>query len=425
MKFRNSCIRVVALGFSFLIASCISSCVSNPANSSGGNVSVTNAELANSPGTSASSASERSGANASVSPASASAASSTEVAVAEEKKPAEPKRTFPNPAPINVELPPSSGNNLFAGNTYSTGNLKVEFVDAKKLTASFYSSQDECWSKEFSASYSFNTAKSKLYVRIDSVYEDGEKLSSAKDLYHYLWPKVRKMCKKYLSATNFNSASKKSFNRYAMENLDNSSRARFEKLLTFTYRFLDKGNKLELTSLLEPELSEVAKGQLIGMDKSGRIQLAFSNLTVQILCLGDKSSSKDAKDAKDAKEAKEASAQDTDFQEDSFYIGNCEFNSQENKVSARMFRIFQSKDKGKTVYESMQEAGLFEATYSVKTSVNTFAQKQHFSVYDGIYSFKVISMPEASPALEKIEIPVYLHVDKYVLKKEQNSDSEK
>ncbi|MBQ2464879.1 MAG: hypothetical protein II507_07845 [Treponema sp.] len=418
MKFRNSCIRVVALGFSFLIASCISSCASNPANSSGGNASVTNAELANSPGTSASSASERSGSNA-------SAASSTEVAVAEEKKPAEPKRTFPNPAPINVELPPSSGNNLFAGNTYSTRNLKVEFVDAKKLTASFYSSQDECWSKEFSASYSFNTAKSKLYVRIDSVYEDGEKLSSAKDLYHYLWPKVRKKCKKYLSATNFNSASKKSFNRYAMENLDNSSRARFEKLLTFTYRFLDKGNKLELTSSLEPELSEVAKGQLIGMDKSGRIQLAFSNLTVQILCLGDKSSSKEAKDAKDAKEAKEASAQDTDSQEDSFYIGNCEFNSQENKVSARMFRIFQSKDKGKTVYESMQEAGLFEATYSVKTSVNTFAQKQHFSVYDGIYNFKVVSMPEASPALEKIEIPVYLHVDKYVLKKEQNSDSEK
>ncbi|MBQ4024888.1 MAG: hypothetical protein II611_05790 [Treponema sp.] len=409
MKFRNSCIRVVALGFSFLIASCISSCASNPANSSGGNASVTNAELANSPGTSASSASERSGSNA-------SAASSTEVAVAEEKKPAEPKRTFPNPAPINVELPPSSGNNLFAGNTYSTRNLKVEFVDAKKLTASFYSSQDECWSKEFSASYSFNTAKSKLYVRIDSVYEDGEKLSSAKDLYHYLWPKVRKKCKKYLSATNFNSASKKSFNRYAMENLDNSSRARFEKLLTFTYRFLDKGNKLELTSSLEPELSEVAKGQLIGMDKSGRIQLAFSNLTVQILCLGDKSSSKDAKDA---------SAQNTDFQEDSFYIGNCEFNSQENKVSARMFRIFQSKDKGKTVYESMLEAGLFEATYSVKTSVNTFAQKQHFSVYDGIYNFKVVSMPEASPALEKIEIPVYLHVDKYVLKKEQNSDSEK
>lgn len=422
MKFRNSCIRVVALGFSFLIASCISSCASNPANSSGGNVSVTNAELANSPGTSASSASERSGSNASASSASASAASassaapSTEVAVAEEKKPAEPKRTFPNPAPINVELHPSSGNNLFAGNTYSTRNLKVEFVDAKKLTASFYSSQDECWAKEFSASYSFNTAKSKLYVRIDSVYEDGEKLSSAKDLYHYLWPKVRKKCKKYLSATNFNSASKKSFNRYAMENLDNSSRARFEKLLTFTYRFLDKGNKLELTSSLEPELSEVAKGQLIGMDKSGRIQLAFSNLTVQILCLGDKSSSKGAK---------EASAQDTDSQEDSFFIGNCEFNSQENKVSARMFRIFQSKDKGKTVYESMQEAGLFEATYSVKTSVNTFAQKQHFSVYDGIYSFKVISMPEASPALEKIEIPVYLHVDKYVLKKEQNSDSEK
>lgn len=425
MKFRNSCIRVVALGFSFLIASCIFSCASNPANSSGGNVSVTNAELANSPGTSASSASERSGSNASASSASASAASasadahSTEVAVAEEKKPAESKRTFPNPAPINVELPPSSGNNLFAGNTYSTRNLKVEFVDAKKLTASFYSSQDECWSKEFSASYSFNTAKSKLYVRIDSVYEDGEKLSSAKDLYHYLWPKVRKKCKKYLSATNFNSASKKSFNRYAMENLDNSSRARFEKLLTFTYRFLDKGNKLELTSSLEPQLSEVAKGQLIGMDKSGRIQLAFSNLTVQILCLGDKSSSKEAKDAK------EASAQDTDFQEDSFYIGNCEFNSQENKVSARMFRIFQSKDKGKTVYESMQEAGLFEATYSVKTSVNTFAQKQHFSVYDGIYSFKVVSMPEASSALEKIEIPVYLHVDKYVLKKEQNSDSEK
>lgn len=415
MKFRNSCIRVVALGFSFLIASCISSCASNPANSSGGNASVTNAELANSPGTSASSASERSGSNA-------SAASSTEVAVAEEKKPAEPKRTFPNPAPINVELPPSSGNNLFAGNTYSTRNLKVEFVDAKKLTASFYSSQDECWSKEFSASYSFNTAKSKLYVRIDSVYEDGEKLSSAKDLYHYLWPKVRKKCKKYLSATNFNSASKKSFNRYAMENLDNSSRARFEKLLTFTYRFLDKGNKLELTSSLEPELSEVAKGQLIGMDKSGRIQLAFSNLTVQILCLGDKSSSKEAKEAKDAKEA---SAQNTDSQEDSFYIGNCEFNSQENKVSARMFRIFQSKDKGKTVYESMQEAGLFEATYSVKTSVNTFAQKQHFSVYDGIYNFKVVSMPDASPAIEKIEIPVYLHVDKYVLKKEQNSDSEK
>ena len=402
----------MALGFSFLIASCISSCASNPANSSGGNVSVSNAELAKSPGTSASSASERSGSNA-------SAASSTEVAVAEEKKPAEPKRTFPNPAPINVELPPSSGNNLFAGNTYSTRNLKVEFVDAKKLTASFYSSQDECWSKEFSASYSFNTAKSKLYVRIDSVYEDGEKLSSAKDLYHYLWPKVRKKCKKYLSATNFNSASKKSFNRYAMENLDNSSRARFEKLLTFTYRFLDKGNKLELTSSLEPELSEVAKGQLIGMDKSGRIQLAFSNLTVQILCLGDKSSSKEAKDAK------EASALDTDSQEDSFYIGNCEFNSQENKVSARMFRIFQSKDKGKTVYESMQEAGFFEATYSVKTSVNTFAQKQHFSVYDGIYNFKVVSMPEASPALEKIEIPVYLHVDKYVLKKEQNSDSEK
>ena len=416
MKFRNSCIRVVALGFSFLIASCISSCASNPANSSGGNVSVSNAELANSPGTSASSASERSGSNASASSASASAAHSTEVAVAEEKKPAEPKRTFPNPAPINVELPPSSGNNLFAGNTYSTRNLKVEFVDAKKLTASFYSSQDECWSKEFSASYSFNTAKSKLYVRIDSVYEDGEKLSSAKDLYHYLWPRVRKKCKKYLSATNFNSASKKSFNRYAMENLDNSSRARFEKLLTFTYRFLDKGNKLELTSSLEPELSEVAKGQLIGMDKSGRIQLAFSNLTVQILCLGDKSSSKEAKDA---------SAQDTDSQEGSFYIGNCEFNSQENKVSARMFRIFQSKDKGKTVYESMQEAGLFEATYSVKTSVNTFAQKQHFSVYDGIYNFKVVSMPEASPALEKIEIPVYLHVDKYVLKKEQNSDSEK
>ena len=415
MKFRNSCIRVVALGFSFLIASCISSCASNPANSSGGNASVTNAELANSPGTSASSASERSGSNA-------SAASSTEVAVAEEKKPAEPKRTFPNPAPINVELPPSSGNNLFAGNTYSTRNLKVEFVDAKKLTASFYSSQDECWSKEFSASYSFNTAKSKLYVRIDSVYEDGEKLSSAKDLYHYLWPKVRKKCKKYLSATNFNSASKKSFNRYAMENLDNSSRARFEKLLTFTYRFLDKGNKLELTSSLEPELSEVAKGQLIGMDKSGRIQLAFSNLTVQILCLGDKSSSKEAKEAKDAKEA---SAQNRDSQEDSFYIGNCEFNSQENKVSARMFRIFQSKDKGKTVYESMQEAGLFEATYSVKTSVNTFAQKQHFSVYDGIYNFKVVSMPDASPAIEKIEIPVYLHVDKYVLKKEQNSDSEK
>ena len=406
----------MALGFSFLIASCISSCASNPANSSGGNVSVSNAELANSPGTSASSASERSGSNASASSASASAAHSTEVAVAEEKKPAEPKRTFPNPAPINVELPPSSGNNLFAGNTYSTRNLKVEFVDAKKLTASFYSSQDECWSKEFSASYSFNTAKSKLYVRIDSVYEDGEKLSSAKDLYHYLWPKVRKKCKKYLSATNFNSASKKSFNRYAMENLDNSSRARFEKLLTFTYRFLDKGNKLELTSSLEPELSEVAKGQLIGMDKSGRIQLAFSNLTVQILCLGDKSSSKEAKDA---------SAQDTDSQEGSFYIGNCEFNSQENKVSARMFRIFQSKDKGKTVYESMQEAGLFEATYSVKTSVNTFAQKQHFSVYDGIYNFKVVSMPEASPALEKIEIPVYLHVDKYVLKKEQNSDSEK
>lgn len=420
MKFRNSCIRVVALGFSFLIASCISSCASNPANSSGENAYVTNAELANSPGTSASSASERSGSNASASSASASSASSaapsTEVAVAEEKKPAEPKRTFPNPAPINVELPPSSGNNLFAGNTYSTRNLKVEFVDAKKLTASFYSSQDECWSKEFSASYSFNTAKSKLYVRIDSVYEDGEKLSSAKDLYHYLWPKVRKKCKKYLSATNFNSASKKSFNRYAMENLDNSSRARFEKLLTFTYRFLDKGNKLELTSSLEPELSEVAKGQLIGMDKSGRIQLAFSNLTVQILCLGDKSSSK---------EAKEASAQDTDSQEDSFYIGNCEFNSQENKVSARMFRIFQSKDKGKAVYESMQEAGLFEATYSVKTSVNTFAQKQHFSVYDGIYSFKVISMPEASPALEKIEIPVYLHMDKYVLKKEHNSYSEK
>ena len=415
MKFRNSCIRVVALGFSFLIASCISSCASNPANSSGGNASVTNAELANSPGTSASSASERSGSNA-------SAASSTEVAVAEEKKPAEPKRTFPNPAPINVELPPSSGNNLFAGNTYSTRNLKVEFVDAKKLTASFYSAEDECWSKEFSASYSFNTAKSKLYVRIDSVYEDGEKLSSAKDLYHYLWPKVRKKCKKYLSATNFNSASKKSFNRYAMENLDNSSRARFEKLLTFTYRFLDKGNKLELTSSLEPELSEVAKGQLIGMDKSGRIQLAFSNLTVQILCLGDKSSSKEAKEAKDAKEA---SAQNTDSQEDSFYIGNCEFNSQENKVSARMFRIFQSKDKGKTVYESMQEAGLFEATYSVKTSVNTFAQKQHFSVYDGIYNFKVVSMPDASPAIEKIEIPVYLHVDKYVLKKEQNSDSEK
>ncbi|MBQ1795507.1 MAG: hypothetical protein II110_07485, partial [Treponema sp.] len=151
MKFRNSCIRVVALGFSFLIASCISSCASNPANSSGGNASVTNVELANSPGTSASSASERSESNA-------SAASSTEVAVAEEKKPAEPKRTFPNPAPINVELPPSSGNNLFAGNTYSTRNLKVEFVDAKKLTASFYSSQDECWSKEFSASYSFNTA---------------------------------------------------------------------------------------------------------------------------------------------------------------------------------------------------------------------------------------------------------------------------
>ena len=406
----------MALGFSFLIASCISSCASNPANSSGGNVSVSNAELANSPGTSASSASERSGSNASASSASASAAHSTEVAVAEEKKPAEPKRTFPNPAPINVELPPSSGNNLFAGNTYSTRNLKVEFVDAKKLTASFYSSQDECWSKEFSASYSFNTAKSKLYVRIDSVYEDGEKLSSAKDLYHYLWPRVRKKCKKYLSATNFNSASKKSFNRYAMENLDNSSRARFEKLLTFTYRFLDKGNKLELTSSLEPELSEVAKGQLIGMDKSGRIQLAFSNLTVQILCLGDKSSSKEAKDA---------SAQDTDSQEGSFYIGNCEFNSQENKVSARMFRIFQSKDKGKTVYESMQEAGLFEATYSVKTSVNTFAQKQQFSVYDGIYNFKVVSMPEASPALEKIEIPVYLHVDKYVLKKEQNSDSEK
>ncbi|MBQ2572274.1 MAG: hypothetical protein II579_07380, partial [Treponema sp.] len=373
--------------------------------------SVTNAELANSPGTSASSASERSGSNA-------SAASSTEVAVAEEKKPAEPKRTFPNPAPINVELPPSSGNNLFAGNTYSTRNLKVEFVDAKKLTASFYSSQDECWSKEFSASYSFNTAKSKLYVRIDSVYEDGEKLSSAKDLYHYLWPKVRKKCKKYLSATNFNSASKKSFNRYAMENLDNSSRARFEKLLTFTYRFLDKGNKLELTSSLEPELSEVAKGQLIGMDKSGRIQLAFSNLTVQILCLGGKSSSK-------AAGVLGADSKDTDSQEDSFYIGNCEFNSQENKVSARMFRIFQSKDKGKTVYESMQEAGLFEATYSVKTSVNTFAQKQHFSVYDGIYNFKVVSMPEASPALEKIEIPVYLHVDKYVLKKEQNSDSEK
>ncbi|MBQ2355007.1 MAG: hypothetical protein II397_04205 [Treponema sp.] len=411
MKFRNSCIRVVALGFSFLIASCISSCASNPANSSGGNVSVTNVELANSPGTSASSASERSESNA-------SAASSTEVAVAEEKKPAEPKRTFPNPAPINVELPPSSGNNLFAGNTYSTRNLKVEFVDAKKLTASFYSSQDECWSKEFSASYSFNTAKSKLYVRIDSVYEDGEKLSSAKDLYHYLWPKVRKKCKKYLSATNFNSASKKSFNRYAMENLDNSSRARFEKLLTFTYRFLDKGNKLELTSSLEPELSEVAKGQLIGMDKSGRIQLAFSNLTVQILCLGGKSSSK-------AAGVLGADSKDTDSQEDSFYIGNCEFNSQENKVSARMFRIFQSKDKGKTVYESMQEAGLFEATYSVKTSVNTFAQKQHFSVYDGIYNFKVVSMPEASPALEKIEIPVYLHVDKYVLKKEQNSDSEK
>jgi hypothetical protein len=406
MKFRNSCIRVVALGFSFLIASCISSCASNPANSSGGNVSVTNAELANSPGTSASSASERSGSNA-------SAASSTEVAVAEEKKPAEPKRTFPNPAPINVELPPSSGNNLFAGNTYSTRNLKVEFVDAKKLTASFYSSQDECWSKEFSASYSFNTAKSKLYVRIDSVYEDGEKLSSAKDLYHYLWPKVRKKKKKYLSATNFNSASKKNFNRYAMENLDNSSRARFEKLITFSYRLLDKGNKLELTSPLEKELSEVAKGQLIGMDKSGRIQLAFSNLTVQILCLGAKTNSTGT------------DLQSVDSQEDSFYIGNCEFNNEEKKVTAKMFRIFQSNEKGKTVYESMQEAGLFEATYTVKSEVNTFAQKQHFSVYDGIYSFKVASMPEASPALEKIEIPVYLHVDKYVLKKEQNSDSEK
>ena len=84
MKFRNSCIRVVALGFSFLIASCISSCASNPANSSGGNASVTNAELANSPGTSASSASERSGSNASAD------AHPTEVAVAEEKKPAEP-----------------------------------------------------------------------------------------------------------------------------------------------------------------------------------------------------------------------------------------------------------------------------------------------------------------------------------------------
>lgn len=413
MKFGNSCILVVALGFSFLTSSCISSRASTPSNSSGGGASVSNAELANSPGTSTSSDSAHSAKQAS-----SSAAHSAEVAVVEEEKPAEPKRTFPNPAPINVELPPSSGNNLFAGNTYSTRNLKVEFVDGKKLTASFYSAEDECWSKEFSASYSFNTAKSKLYVRIDSVYEDGEKLSSAKDLYHYLWPKVRKKCKKYLSTTNFNSSSKKSFNRYAMENLDNSSRARFEKLLTFTYKFLDKGNKLELTSSLEPELSEVAKGQLIGMDKSGRIQLAFSNLTVQILCLGDKSSAK-------AAGVLGADSKDTASQEDSFYIGNCEFNSQEKKVSARMFRIFQSKDKGKTVYESMQEAGLFEATYSVKTSVNTFAQKQHFSVYDGIYNFKVVSMPEASPVLEKIEIPVYLHVDKYVLKKEQNSDSEK
>ena len=400
---------------------------------------MANASAANSSGASASSGSapsykqgsaNKGSANTSSSKdkaSSASSASSAEVAVVEEEKPTpippEPKRTFPNPAPINVELPPSSGTNVFAGNTFSAKNLKVEFVDGKKLTASFYSQQDDCWSKEFSASYSFNSAKAKLYIRIDSVYEDGEKLSSAKDLYHYLWPQIKKKNKKYLSATNFNSASKKNFNRYAMENLDNSSRARFEKLITFSYRLLDKGNKLELTSPLEKELSEVAKGQLIGMDKSGRIQLAFSNLTVQILCLGAKTNSTGAKSQ--SSDLQSADSQSVDSQEDSFYIGNCEFNNEEKKVTAKMFRIFQSNEKGKTVYESMQEAGLFEATYTVKSEVNTFAQKQHFSVYDGIYSFKVASMPECAPSLEKIDIPVYLHVDKYVLKKEQNSDSEK
>ena len=322
----------------------------------------------------------------------------------------EPRRIVQKPAVIKVELPPSSGSNPFSGSCYTAKGMRLEFADEKKLRVYSYNTKDECWERELAASYSFNVAKAKLYVRTDCVYEDGDKLDSAKELYNKLWPRVKRSCKKYLSTSHFNSASKKAFMNYAMQNLENSSRARFERLTTFSYRLLDGGKRLELTTLLESELSQAARGQIIGTDKTGRIQIAFTNLTVQILALDDSAASS------------------------SFYIGNCEFDEDARKVYAQMFRIIQSEGRDRTVYESMQEAGIFEAAYSVKTQVNNVALKQRYNVYDALYKFTVASMPEVVdgegrveglPALEQIEIPVRLHVDKYILKKEDNSAPEK
>jgi len=297
---------------------------------------------------------------------------------------------------VKLELPLSSGVNLFAGNVYSAKNLKIHFLDEKKMMASSYNFDDECWEKELEASYSFNAANAKLYIKVDSVYDKGKKISSAKELYSSLWPSVKKNCKKYLGESNFDSSSKKNFMNYSMQNLRNSTQARFQNLLTFSYKFSKDGKKLELNSPLETALSEVSKGQIIGFDKSGRIQLAFSNLTVQILNMDSPSNTSS----------------------ESFYLGNCVFDEGEKKIMAQMFRVSQSVKNSNTVYDSMQKAGFFEATYTVTKKTNKFAMKQRFSVYDGLYSFNVSFMPEGLPELKKIEIPVHLRADKYILKKE-------
>ncbi len=395
-------ILIFALGFSFLALSCAHTSASA---ASKGNESAS--------GASGSGLVESGATVGGTSNASGAAAEKTvqlQDAKEPDQKQNEPRRLTQKPAVIKVELPPSSGSNPFAGSCYAAKGMRVEFSDEKKLRVYSYNTKDECWERELAASYSFNVAKAKLYVRTDCVYEDGDKLDSAKELYNKLWPKVKKACKKYLSTSHFNSASKKAFMNYAMQNLENSSRARFERLTTFSYKLLDGGKRLELTTLLESELSQAAKGQIIGTDKAGRIQLAFTNLTVQILALDDSAASS------------------------SFFIGNCEFDEDEKKVYAQMFRITQSEGRDRTVYESMQEAGIFEAAYSVKTQVNNVALKQRYNVYDALYKFTVASMPEVVdgegrveglPPLEQIEIPVRLHVDKYILKKEDNSAPEK
>lgn len=415
---RHPYILVFALGVFFLTFSCASSrnavyAAGNSADlsSSGAKASGAKASGVNAPstGTSGASSSNASSGNANTGaggtsgkPSAASSETGDLSANASEEKPEEAKRVIVRPPLKKVEFPPSSGNDLFAGKTYIAKSLKLEFLDGKKLRTYSYNEKDECWEKEFLASYSFNTPKAKLYIKIDSVYESGEKLSSAKELFNHQWPPVKKKIKRYLSTAKFNSASKKLFLNYSKENVEISSEARFEKLLTFSFKFLDSGKKLELTSTLESQLSEATKtGQVIGSDKAGKVQLAFSNLTVQILGMDPK----------------------TNSAPESFYIGNCVFDEDAKKVSAQMFRIFQSENREKTVYESMQEAGIFEATYTVKTEVNKFAQKQRYDVYNALYKFTVISMPDEAPELEHIEIPVYLHVDKFILKKEDNSDS--